>query len=141
MFINSNNFNFDNIANLANFFNFADEFVFKFADMAKAITAGKDFNKGAEIFDGRDLAFIDFADFDFFSDSFNFSLSSFSALGVAMGDENSTVILDINFSASGFLNAFDVFATGSDEGPDLFRINFHSKKSRSKGTDSGPWLP
>ena len=57
-----------------------------------------------------------------------------------MGYENSTVILDINFSASGFLDAFDVFTTGSDEGTDFFRIDFHGKKSRSKGADSGPWL-
>jgi hypothetical protein len=51
VFINSDDFDFDNIANLANFFNLADEFVFKFADMAKAIAAGKDFNKGTEVFD------------------------------------------------------------------------------------------
>ena len=51
MFINSDDFDFDNIANLANFFNLADEFVFKFADMAKAIASGKDFNKGTEVLD------------------------------------------------------------------------------------------
>lgn len=127
MFINCYHFDFDDIANLANFFNLADELVFEFTDMAKAITTGQNFDEGAEILDGGNFALIDFANLDFLGDGFNLRPGCFSTLGIAVRDEYSAIVLDIDFCTSRFLDAFDVFATWPDKRADLFRIDFYCK--------------
>ena len=71
------------VANFADAVHLVDILVVQFANMTKAIPPRQNFDECAEVFDRRDLALIDFTDFHFFSQRFDFPLHHPGALRAA----------------------------------------------------------
>lgn len=92
--------------------------------MHEAIPAGKDFDKGAEIFERDDATFVGLADFNIPGQSGNeFFGASHGGAGIGV-DANGAVVLNIDLRACFGADAFDGFPAGSDEEADLILRDF-----------------
>ena len=121
------------IANVDDTVDAADVATAEFADMAKSITPGKDFDERTEFFDAADRTVVDLADLDSRGTGFHRTHSLFRCFLARAGNQNSSVVINFNDSTSGFLNAADILASGTDQGTDLVWSNLCAKQTRCSG--------
>ena len=131
MLVDSNNLHLNAIAHFANLVNTGDETRVEFADMAKAIAAGQDFDKRAEFLDAGYLAFVHTANLNFFRDGCDTLAGRFGTFSVGVADVDGAVVFDVDLGARALLNALDVLAARPDEHTDLFGVDMHSKQAGS----------
>src|SRR5688572_30750174 len=107
------------VAHFDDVFGLLDAEVGEFADVDKAVLAREEFDEGAEFLDGDDFAAIDFARLGFGGHAGDGFAGDLQTFGRDRVDVHGAVVFDVNL-ATGFLDdAFDVLATGPDDGADL----------------------
>src|SRR5687767_9958316 len=108
----------------------ADAPVGNFRDVQQAISAGEDFNEGAEINDAAHRSDVGCADFGIRGETLNPSDRSFGRRRIRSRDGNGAVVFDIDLRA-GFLNqSADDFAAWSDDVANLVRIDLDLDDAR-----------
>src|SRR5207302_514585 len=111
------------VADLAHIFDLVHVLVVQLADVAESVTAGKDFNEGAEVLDGRDAAFVNFADAHFLGQGLDLLPRRLRLGCVHVGNVHRAVIVHVELGAGGFLDALDGFAAGPDQQADLLGVD------------------
>ena len=122
--VDSDAFHFDQVAHLDGVVDALDSAFGQLGDVNQAVATGKDFDKGAEILEGDDTAFVGLADLDIAGEAGNELFSaSHGRAGVGV-ETNGAVVFHVHLGARFGADAFDGFATRSDEKPDLILSDF-----------------
>ena len=101
--------------------------------MNEPVATWEDFDKGAEIFKGDDTTFVGFTDFDIPGEARNkFFGADHGWAGVGV-DAHRAIVLDVDFGTRFSADAFDGFATGSDEESDFVLGDLKGFDLRSVG--------
>src|SRR5437899_1900753 len=98
--------------------------------MAEAISAGQEFDKGAELFNRHHLAAINLSNLGLGRhalDGVTGDLHAFFGDGV---DVDGAVILDVDFATGLFDEPFDILAAGPDDSPNLLRVDLERDNAR-----------
>ena len=101
--------------------------------MNETVAAWEDFDKDAEILEGYDATFVSFSDFDISGearDKFFGTDHGWTGVGV---DAHRAIVLDVDFGTRLGADAFDGFATGSDEESDFVLGDLKGFDLRSVG--------
>src|SRR6476469_7907828 len=93
--------------------------------MYKAIHAGQDLNKCAEVCDAHDFAGINVTYDCAFAKRFNPFLGDLRAHPVSRSDINRAIFFDIDLGAGFLLQRADVLSAGTDQGADLIDRDLH----------------
>jgi len=91
----------------------------------QAVAAGEDLDKGAEVLDGDDAAFVGLADLDLAGEAGDELLGAgHGGAGVGV-DADSAVVIHVDLGAGFGTDALDGFAAGADQQADLILRDLH----------------
>jgi len=120
----------DFIAELDDILGLLDAEVCQFADMDEAVFAGQEFHKGAEVFDGYDLAAIDLADLSLGRHTGNGIPGNLHPFGGNGEDVHGAIIFDVDLATGFFDELLDVLAARADQRADLLGIDLDGLDAR-----------
>ena len=100
-----------------------DVFVGELADVAQAIAARQDFDKGAKVLDAGHAALVDLADLHRGRQRLDLGQSGLRPFGVAAGNRDAPVVVDVDDRPGRLLDRANRLAAGSDQQADLFGVD------------------
>ena len=98
--------------------------------MHQTIFAGEEFHKGTEIFDGNDLAAVDFPDLGFGAHPGNGIAGNLHAFFRDRVDVHCAIVFDVDLAAGLFDQLLDVLSTRPDQSADLLRVDLERLNPR-----------
>src|SRR6266496_1713923 len=98
--------------------------------MDESIHARQDFYERTKVCDAHDFAGVDVSDDRGFAKCLHALLCDLRAYAICRSNVNGAIFLDINFSASLFLQGANVLPARSDQRTDLVHRNSHSDDPR-----------
>src|SRR5438128_2009874 len=135
LIVDRNHFHAQHVADLADFVYPADIAFGEFRNVTESVAPGQDFDERPEILDRCDPPFVNLADLHLLRERLHARPSRLGARRIGVGDEDRAVVVDIELGAGRFLNTLDRLAAGTDQQPDLFRIDLHGNEPWSVPAD------